>query len=92
MIFTRNYITVDGEITAKLPIELQLLLLYPSEIKRHREQILNCRIAIFDLKFNRSGTRSLHIDEITNRVFFYKRANKLASNNIYYLDELIKSK
>ena len=93
MEFVHNYVTVDQYFKVFLPVEFNLLFHHPSEIKRHRQQILKHRLMVFDLRLDRSSYRSLYIDDVNNRVFFTRRINKMVPNNtIYYLDELIKVK
>lgn len=88
-----NYITADRCFKVALPIEFSLLFTIPSEAKYHRAQILKYRLKVYHLKSNRACYRPLHINPITNRVFFkYKSYSSLLNSPVYFLDELIEIK
>ena len=91
MEFMPNYITVDSVFEVSLPVEFTLIFLLPSEVNRHKKQILNTRILARNRKSNRKSYRRLFVDNVTGRVFFTSIINRLSPYNItYYLDELVK--
>lgn len=89
--FVYNFTTADQRFKVILPAEFSLLSICPSEIMRHREQILNYRLKIYSVKHKKNWSRGLYINETGTRVFFNSKANRFSVNNIcYYLDELIR--
>jgi hypothetical protein len=93
MDFIPNFVTVDDLFKVRLPIEFDLLLLMPSEAKYHRKQILGYKLQVYNTRINKESSRSLYIEDNTNRVFFNSLPNRLAPRNIiYYLDDLIRLK
>lgn len=93
MEFVYNYTTADQQFKVLLPIEFSLIFHCQSEIARHRTQIVKHRLKVYDVRFAKSGYRTLYINDTNTRVFFKSRVNRHAPNSIiYYLDELIKVK
>lgn len=93
MEFVHNYTTADQQFKVLLPIEFSLIFHRQSEIARHRAQIVKHRLKVYDVRFAKSGYRTLYVNDTNTRVFFMSRVNRHAPNSaIYYLDELIKVK
>lgn len=93
MEFVHNYATADQQFKVFLPIEFNLIFRHQSEIARHKTEIVKYRLKVYDVKFAKSGYRTLFVNDTNTRVYFMSRVNRYApSSIIYYLDELIKVK
>lgn len=89
MEFVPNYITKDELFKVYLPVEFNLLFLFPSEARRHRAQIVKYRLTVFNTRVGKKSYRTLYVDDNNHRVFFTSKINPAAPFNItYFLDEL----